>query len=84
VIGSKVYLFVSFVAFWISNHARSGRLSPQGGCLVNTTQVFSTLYTCDLVTYRWERIPLAPDDSSPPARCFHSADSCNSTAVLVH
>lgn len=36
----------------------------------------SELYTFDLESFVWEKLPTSPDGETPRARYFHSADSC--------
>lgn len=38
----------------------------------------SDLYSFDLESFRWEKVPPHPDDDVPRARYFHSADTCTS------
>ena len=43
----------------------------------------SDLYVFDLETFRWERIPVSPDDDIPQPRYFHSADACQFSCFLT-
>ena len=36
----------------------------------------SDIYMFDLETFKWERIAQSPEDETPQARYFHSADTC--------
>ncbi|KIY45618.1 regulatory protein ral2, partial [Fistulina hepatica ATCC 64428] len=54
-----------------------------GGRLVSERRMVSDLYSFDLATYRWERVPFHPEDDAPTPRYFHSADSwCGQLVVF--
>ncbi|KAG6903254.1 hypothetical protein C0995_000149 [Termitomyces sp. Mi166 len=79
VVGSKMYLFVSFSTV---SYILLATDDAQGGRLVTERKMVSDLYVFDMETYNWEKIPISPDDDIPRARYFHSADTWNNKLII--
>lgn len=69
-----MYLFVSTMPSVCLEHCVN--VTFQGGRLVTERRMVSDIYEFDMHTFNWEKITPFPEDDTPDARYFHSADAC--------